>query len=231
MKPARNCCGCPRRSMSEIHLVIADNQPLSLSGLRTAMVGQSDIEVLAECASSDHLMDAVRTHSPDVLLVSTDLLEEKLDALERLVAEIDGTRVVLLTSRKDPGFLEEALRRGAKVVIQRECPIQQIPMAIRKATKGGSQVERTVARRVLKKTLHSHPVGDPETGRIEALTQREREVISLICQGFKNRKIAGTLHISEATVSHHLTSIYRKLEVDDRIALVIYAARQNIVTL
>jgi len=216
--------------MTEIQLLIADNQPLTLSGLRTAVAGQSDIEVLAECASPDRLMDAVRKHSPDVLLVSTDFFEEKLDALERLVMEIEETRVVLLTNRKDPSFLEEALRCGAKGVIQREWPIQQIPVAIRKVTNGGFWVERTVAERVLENILNGHPVENPETRKIASITQREREVITLICQGFRNKKIAGTLHISEATVSHHLTSIYRKLEVDERIALVIYSAKQSLVT-
>lgn len=217
--------------MNEIHLLIADDQPLTLSGLRTAVADQSDIEVLGECASPDRLMDAVRKHSPDVLLVSTDFFEEELDALERLVTEIDETRVVLLTNRKDPGFLEEALRRGAKGIIQREWPIQQIPIAIRKVTNGGFWIHGNVAERVLEKVLNQHSVENPEAEKIALLTQRERDVVRLICQGFKNRKIAGTLHISEATVSHHLTSIYRKLEVNDRIALVIYAAKQNLATL
>jgi len=115
-------------------------------------------------------------------------------------------------------------------VIQREWPIQQIPVAIRKVTNGGFWVERTVAERVLENILNGHPVENPETRKIASITQREREVITLICQGFRNKKIAGTLHISEATVSHHLTSIYRKLEVDDRIALVIYSAKQSLVT-
>ena len=72
---------------------------------------------------------------------------------------------------------------------------------------------------------------DPEAHKIAALTPREREVIDLICQGFRNKTISDRLHISEATVSHHLTSIYRKLEVDDRTSLVIYSAKRNLVTL
>ncbi len=223
-------CASPWRFMGDIQLVIADNQPLTLSGLRTAVADQADIEVLAECLNPDRLMDAVRKHSPDVLLVSTDFLDEKLDALERLVTEIDETRVIVLTDRKDPSFLEEALRCGAKGVIQREWPIHRIPVAIRKVTNGGFWLERSVAERVLQNILNGHPAENPEARKIAALTQREREVIGLICQGFKNKKIAGTLHISEATVSHHLTAIYRKLEVDDRISLVIYSAKQSLVT-
>lgn len=214
--------------MGDIQVVIADNQPLTLCGLRNAVADQADIQVLAECQNRDRLMDAVRKHSPDVLLVSTDLLQEELDALESLVNEMDETRVIVLTSRKDLEFLEGALRRGAKGVIQRERPIQQIPVAIRKVTNGGVWIERKVADRVLESLLSARDAEDPEDRKIAALTPREREVIDLICQGFKNKDISDSLHISGATVSHHLTSIYRKLEVDDRTSLVIYSAKRNL---
>ena len=216
--------------MSDIQVVIADNQPLALSGLRQAVADHADIQVLAECQNRDRLMDVVREHTPDVLLVSTDILEEELDLLERLVNEIDETRVIVLTSRTDLDFLEGALRCGAKGVIQRERPVQQIPIAIRKVTNGGVWIERMAAERVLESLLSTRDAVDPEERKIAALTPRERDVIELICQGLKNKIISDRLHISEATVSHHLTSIYRKLEVDDRTSLVIYSAKRNLVT-
>ncbi len=217
--------------MTDIQVVIADNQPLALSGLRNAVADHSDIQVLAECQNRDRLVDAVRKHSPDVLLVSTDILQEKLDDLERLVTEIDETRVIVLTGRKDLDFLKAALRCGAKGVIQRDWPIQQIPVAIRKVIKGGVWLERTTADRVLENLLNSRDGDNPEDRKIALLTPREREVISLLCQGMRNKSVADALHISEVTVSHHLTSIYRKLEVDDRISLVIYAAKHSLVSL
>lgn len=217
--------------MGDIQVVIADNQPLALAGLRFAVADEADMEVLAECRNSDRLVDAVRKHSPDVLLVSTDMFQEKLDALERLVTEIEETRVIVLTSRKDPDFLEGALRSGAKGVIHREWPVHQIPIAIRKVTNGGFWLDRTAVERVLHKLLDGRSGGDPEARKIALLTHREREVIGLICQGLRNKTIAGTLHISEATVSHHLTSIYGKLEVDDRTSLVIYSAKNGLVNL
>lgn len=216
--------------MNDIQVVIADNQPLALSGLRNAVADQADIQVLAECQNRDHLVDAVRKHSPDVLLVSADMLQEELDALQRLVTEMDETRVIVLTGRKDADFLEGALRCGAKGVIQREWPIQQIPVAIRKVIRGGVWLERNAAERVLENLINGRNGEDPETKKKAALTPRERDVIEHICKGCKNKAIAETLHISEATVSHHLTSIYRKLEVDDRTSLVIYAAKNSMVT-
>lgn len=215
--------------MGDIQLVIADNQPLALSGLRSAVADHADIQVLAECHSRERLMDIVRRLTPDIVLVSTDILQEELDALEQLVTEVDGTHVIVLTSRKDPDFLERALRSGAKGVIQRERPVQQIPVAIRKVIRGGVWIERTVAEKVLQNLLHTGDTKDPEAKKIALLTPREHEVVNLICQGNKNKMISETLHISEATVSHHLTSIFRKLEVEDRTSLVIYSAKNNLV--
>lgn len=216
--------------MGDIQIVLADNQPLALSGLRNAVAGQADIQIMAECQNRDKLMDAVRQHAPDVLLVSADMLQEELESLQQLITEMDETRVIVLTGRKDADFLEGALRCGAKGVIQREWPIQQIPVAIRKVIRGGVWLERQAAERVLENLINGRNGEDPEARKIGALTRRERDVIDHICKGCKNKIIAETLHISEATVSHHLTSIYRKLDVEDRTSLVIYAAKNSMVT-
>ncbi|MGB0064942.1 MAG: response regulator transcription factor, partial [Terracidiphilus sp.] len=189
---------CPPRGqvrcMAGIDVVIADNQPLSLHGMRSAVADQADIRILAECETPDLLRDAIRQHSPDVALVSAEILSEELDALERLVTEIDDTRVIVVTSRKDPGFLEAALRRGAKGVFQREWPVQQIPMAIRKVTNGGMWLEQSAAERVLEQVLAKRRVPDADEQRIASLTPREREVIDLICEGLRNKEVSERLH-------------------------------------
>jgi DNA-binding NarL/FixJ family response regulator len=216
--------------MSDIQVVIADNQPLTLSGLRSAVADHADIQVLAECKNPERLLDIVRSLSPDVLLVTAEF-EEELDVLERLVAEMQEIRVIVLTNRKDPAFLEGALRCGAKGVFQRERPVHQIPKAIRKVTNGGVWLEQSVAQQVLEDILSRDKTPDPEENKIAALTPREREVIDLVCQGMRNKEVSERLHISDATVSHHLTSIFRKLEVEDRTSLVIYAVKQHLVIL
>jgi len=214
--------------MGDIQVVLADNQPLTLSGLRSAVADHTDIQVLAECQSQERLMDAVRNHSPDVLLVSTEILQEELGTLERLVTEMESTRVIVLTSRKDPDFLEGALRSGARGIFQREWPVHQIPVAIRKVISGGVWLEQTVAEKVLAEILNRPKTADQDERKIAMLTAREREVIGLVCQGMRNKEIARQLHISSATVSHHLTSVFRKLEVEDRTSLVIYSAKHGL---
>ena len=215
--------------MGDIQVVIADHEPLTLSGLRSAVAEDEGIHVMAECQNSERLLDAVRRHSPDVLLVGADIWEEEFDKLKTIVNESEATRVIILTSRKDPGFLEDALRSGAKGVFQLEWPVQEIPRAIRKVTNGGVWLEQAAAERVLEEMLKKPKGPDPEQRKISTITQREREVIKLVCRGMKNKGIAKELRISEATVSHHLTSIFRKLEIEDRTSLVIYAAKLRLV--
>jgi len=219
-------------SMSDIQVVFADNHPLILSGLRSAVADHSDISIVAECLDRERALNAVRNHFPNVLLLSAELLQGNLDALQQLVADMQETHVILLTSRHDPEFLGEALRSGARGVFQCNKPVHFIPQAIRKVTNGGLWFERAHAEHVLDRLVsRRNETQDPEDHKIAAVTAREREVIGLICKGLKNREISERLHISEVTVSHHLTSIFRKLEVSDRISLILYSVRNRVVQL
>jgi DNA-binding NarL/FixJ family response regulator len=125
-----------------IDVVIANDQPLSLIGIRSAVSDQRDIRILRECQDPKCLVEAIRRTTPDVLLVSGELLHDECGALKQLVSLVKKTHVILVTSRKDQGFLDGALRCGAKGVIQTECPIEEIPAAIRRVTSGGVWLER-----------------------------------------------------------------------------------------
>jgi two-component system, NarL family, nitrate/nitrite response regulator NarL len=127
--------------MRDINLMIADEQPLSLVGLRSAVADQGDIRIIAECHNPQRLAQAVRSH-PDVLLVNADILHDELGALKQLVSQAKKTRVILVTSHKDRDFLDSALQCGAKGVIHTDCPVNEIPAAIRKVTGGGVWLEQ-----------------------------------------------------------------------------------------
>jgi len=131
--------------MADIDVVIADDQPLSLVGMRSAVSGQSDIRILAECQNEERLVEVVRHHPPDVLLVNTEILHDELGALKQLVARAKKTRVIVVTGHRERAFLDSALRCGARGVILTECPVEEIPSAIRKVTSGGVWLERAAA--------------------------------------------------------------------------------------
>lgn len=131
--------------MADIEVVIADDQPLSLIGMRSAVADQDDMRILAECQDPQCLIEAFRSHPPDVLLVNTEILHDEFGALKQLVEQVKKTRVIVVTNHKDRGFLDGALRCGARGVINTECPVEEIPTAIRKVTSGGVWLERAAA--------------------------------------------------------------------------------------
>lgn len=216
----------------DIQVLFADNHPLTLSGLRSAVAAQADIHVLPECVDRKLLRDCVRSQSPHVLFVSSEFLQDQLGDLKQLVLENEGTRVILLTNRNDPWFFEEALHCGASGIFERERPVEYIPMAIRKVMNGGFWFEQALAERMLGDVLHkrNHP-HKPEKRKISTLTLRERQVLDLISQSLRNKQIAERLHLSEATISRRVSSIFRKLDVEDRTSLVIYAVKKQMVSL
>lgn len=219
--------------MNVIEVVLADNQPLTLCGLRSSIADHSDIRILAECTERECLMEVVSTHAPQVLLVSTELLREEFDPLQALKEDYPHTRVLLLTARQDSAFLQHILRLGINGVFKRERPVHHIPIAIRTVNRGELWFERAVTEGMLSDLLRNgngkkdHADGEKKP----PVSAREQEVIELICQGLRNKEISERLHISEATVSHHLTSIFRKLEVEDRVSLVLHAVRHHLVAL
>jgi two-component system, NarL family, nitrate/nitrite response regulator NarL len=223
----------PTALMSSIEVILADNQPLTISGLRSALSNQDDIRILAEYTDRRRMLEAMQSQSPQVLLVSTDLLEEELDVLPELTGDGETTRVILLTGRKDADFMQEALRCGARGVFQREKPAHHVPIAIRTVIRGQLWFERALTERMLINVLRNGngKDHDPDDEKLATITAREREVIELICQGLRNKEVSSRLNISEATVSHHLTSIFHKLDVEDRVSLVIYAVRKRLVLL
>lgn len=131
--------------MAAIGVVLADDQPLSLIGMRSAIAKQRGIRILAECTSPECLAKAVRKQPPDVLLINAAILRDEFGALKTLVAQNEKTSVIVVTSHKEPEFVHGALRCGARGVIQTDCPMDQIPNAIRKVTHGGVWREKFAA--------------------------------------------------------------------------------------
>lgn len=216
--------------LRDIHVLFADNHPLTLSGLKSAVAAQSDIHVLAECVDRKRLQDSVRAQSPHVLFVSSEFLEDQLDDLFQLVSENQGTKVILLTSRDDPGFFEDALRCGASGIFERQRPVEYIPLAIRRVMSGGFWFEQELAERMLGDVLQKRDKASPGKRKIEEMTPRDRQILELVCEGMRNKQIANKLNVSETTISRHVAALSRKLEVEDRTSLVIYAIKQGLVS-
>jgi DNA-binding NarL/FixJ family response regulator len=155
------------------------------------------------------------------------------DSIPTLLTAVPGTRIVILTGVRNPEIHCRAVALGALGLVPKEKAAVDLLQAIRTVCAGEAWLAPTLVASVLRTISHSGgglPV-DREALKIATLSEREREVIALVGKGLRNKQIADQLCISETTVRHHLTAIFAKLAVADRLTLVIYAYRHGLAIL
>jgi DNA-binding NarL/FixJ family response regulator len=210
-----------------IRLVVADDHPLILNGMENLFCLEPDIQVLARCRDGEETIQAVRQHQPDVLILDIRMpKKDGLAVLQEMRKEKLPTRVVVLTADLEENAALRFLRLGVGGVILKEMAPQLLVQCVRKVHAGGQWLERHSTGRVLDKLLQ-HEAGARELAGV--LTPRELEVMRLVASGLHNETIAKELHISEGTVKVHVHSIYDKLHLDGRLALLRYAQDKRLV--
>ena len=211
--------------MKLIKILLVDDQPLFREGLRTLLSVQSDFEIVGEAGNGEEAIKLARTLQPAVVLM--DLQMPVLDgvaATRCLKTEQPDCRVIVLTTFDDDENVFDGLRAGAVGYLLKDAPSEKLCEAIRLAARGESFLQPSVAAKVVaefarltspasKTAAPSQPNTEP---LIEPLSDREREILSLISAGASNREIANTLFLAEGTVKNHVTNILGKLGVRDR---------------
>jgi DNA-binding NarL/FixJ family response regulator len=144
---------------------------------------------------------------------------------------VPDARILVLTGLRDPAAHQQAVRLGAIGVLAKERAPESLLHAVERVYAGESWLDRSTTATLLAELAgENKSKPDPDEARIASLSPREREVIDLILQGLRNKDIAKRMFISEATVRHHLTSIFEKLHVSDRLGLTIYAFKHHLVS-
>jgi DNA-binding NarL/FixJ family response regulator len=195
---------------------------------RTGMI------VVGEAENRRESLAAIAHEIPDIILLDLDLGDENgLDLLPELMAAVPDARIILLTGLRDIEVQRRAILLGAMGLVSKQKAADTVIRAIEKVYAGEVWLDRTMIASILNDRVSTSvaPEQNAEAQRIAKLTEREREVIQLIGEGIKNRQIAARLYISEATVRHHLTSVFAKLGVTDRFELVIYAFQYGLAKL
>ena len=213
-----------------IRIALVDDHLVVRSGLRLLVESRSGWSVVAEASGTDEAVSAASREQPDVILLDLDLgTDNGLDCLPRLREAAPAARVLILTGLRDTELHQQAVRLGAAGVVAKDMAADSLLKAIERVHAGETWLDRMTTATLLAELAGGKPKPkDPDAARIGTLTPREREVISLIAEGLRNKEIAARLPISEATVRHHLTSIFSKLEVSDRVGLTIYAFRHDL---
>ena len=205
-----------------IRVVIADDQELVREGFRLILESHDDITVVAEAGDGSSAVEATRAHRPDVVLM--DIRMPGLDgiaATREIQRQLPNTHVVMLTTFGDDRSLYEALKAGADGFLLKSGPRGQLPEAVRAVTTGASLLSPELTRRLIESFVERPPTPDGTPERLAELTERELEVLRLVCRGLSNAEIARELFLTEATVKSHVGRILLKMAVRDRVQAVI----------
>lgn len=216
-----------------IRVMLIDDHKTMLWGLQRLIEGEnSRMEVVGTAGNCDEALAQIATLAPDVILLDLDLGGKcSLDILPALLAN-GVSRALILTASRDQATLDLAVVRGARGVVHKEAPAEQVLKAIEKVHQGELWLDREVLGRVFGEFMNPAAARkpDPETEKAAALTAKERKIVDTVVtgSGALNKALAQRLFISEHTLRNHLTSIYQKLGVSNRLELYVYAVKHQI---
>jgi DNA-binding NarL/FixJ family response regulator len=219
---------------SPIRVLLVDDQPLLRAGFRMILDGEPDITVVGECSDGEAAVADTRPLQPDVVVM--DIRMPRLDGVQATRA-ITGEarestpRVLVLTTFDLDEYIVEAMRAGASGFLLKDAPADDLVAAIRTVARGDAVVAPSVTRRLLDMFAQHVPSADEdEAGRaLGLLTDREKEVLTLVARGLSNAEIAAELVVSETTVKTHVGNVLTKLGVRDRVQAAVYAYESGLV--
>jgi two-component system, NarL family, nitrate/nitrite response regulator NarL len=215
-----------------IRLLIVDEHALVRAGLRLLLDSQPGLTVVGEAADRRDALAAAIRKRPDIILLDLgDAID--VDCLPELLTAVPKAQVLVLTGRRHPETHRRAVRLGAMGLVYKEEAAEVLFQAIATLSMGEAWLDPSLIAGVLAELtrMPGDESIDPEAAKIATLSTREREIIALLGHGLKNRQIGQRLCITAATVHHHLTSIFAKLGVGDRLELMIYAFRHELARL
>ena len=216
-------------SQEAIRVLIVDDHKLVRTGLCMLIETQPEMKVVGSAGNHAEALALAAGNKPNLILLDIDLGGENgLDLLPELRETAPGARVLILTGLKDLEIQRRAARLGAAGLVLKEHAAEVLLKAIKKVHEGEIWLDRSMMGALLNEMTQADRRTGPDESNIASLTPREREVITLIAEGLKNKQIGERLFISETTVTHHLSSIFSKLSVSDRLELVIYAFGHNL---
>jgi DNA-binding NarL/FixJ family response regulator len=205
-----------------VRVLVVDDQSMVRAGFRMLLAGEADIEVVAEASNGLEAVDKAARFHPTVVLMDIRMPElDGLEATRRILAADNGARILVLTTFDLDEYVYEALSAGASGFVLKDDPPEQLLAAIRTVAAGDALLSPTVTKRVIRQFMRI-PRGSPPKA-LEELSERERDVFRLIARGLSNAEIGNELYISETTVKTHVTHILQKLDLRDRVQVVVLA--------
>ncbi|MCL4401992.1 MAG: response regulator transcription factor [Acidobacteria bacterium] len=222
----------PSPERTKIRIVVADDHPIFRDGLCRLLALEEDFEVVAQAQDGKQVLEVLQQFDPDILLL--DLKMPGLDGLatlQRLQASKHKTKVIVLTASEDKNEFIQAMKFGTSGIVLKQTATELLIKSIRKVYAGEIWLDSHTTAAVMRQFASEEPTPPvlPQRERERPpLSQREREIVALVAQGFKNKEMAEKMFISEQTVKNHLHNIFDKLGVSDRLELALYAIHHNL---
>ncbi|HBR02326.1 MAG TPA: DNA-binding response regulator [Ruminiclostridium sp.] len=212
--------------MDIIKVVIAEDHSMIREGLKQLLELESDIRVVAGFSDGQTTVDQYLDFKPDVVLMDINMpVLNGLEALEKVKALDHSAKVVMLTFHQDREYLLKALELGALGYILKDADSKVLIDAVRSVYIGQTYIQPSMANELVNEYKRIKSGSDDPRN---LLTERELEVLKLLSKGMLNKEIANDLFISEKTVKNHISSIFRKLDVQDRTQAAVYAIKNKI---
>lgn len=215
--------------MAKIKVLVADDHAIVREGVKMILAKESDIEVVGEASDGQQALELVEQMQPAVVVMDISMPGMGgIEATQLVKERHPGVNVLALTMHEDESYVFKLLRAGASGYVLKRAAAQDLVQAVRAAARGEAFLYPSVARNVIQDYLKRVEAGE-ERARYDGMTEREKEILTLIAQGLSNKQIADRLYISIKTVQTHRAHILEKLGLHDRSELVRYAIRKGLI--
>ena len=210
--------------MGHIRIVLADDHPIVLAGIRALLNADPELELVGEATNGGEALPLIRSVAPDVAVVDVSMPGlNGLELTERVTGACPGTKVLVLTVHEDAAYVQPMLKAGAKGYLLKRSAAEDLLRAVHAVAAGGVYLDPSVAGHALSDgTAIAVGTGSAETG--EALSPRETETLRLIAQGFSNKEIARRIDVSVKSVETYKARAAEKLGLRTRAEIIRYAA-------
>ena len=215
---------------TKIRILIGDQRPIVRAGLRKLLSKEGGFQIVGEAEDGPQLLKRARSLKPAVLLMEGLLaggVETEFDVLQELQRKQKNLRIIALTSTEREDELMRSVRRSLAAILPKRTSFSVLAECIRRVASGESWPDAPVAVMAGSSAMRLFSSTSPSLDS-SPLSEREKQVVELISQGFKNKEIAERMFISEQTVKNHLHNIFDKLGVSDRLELALYAIHKNL---
>jgi len=213
-----------------VRIVLADDQPLVRAGLRVLVADHPDLTIVGEAGTGAEAVRLARDTAPDVVVMDIRMPDmDGIEATRQITAAARPAHVLMLTTFDDDEYVYGSLRAGASGFLVKDMALDDILAAIRVVAAGDALIAPSVTRRLIEE-FTARPARSRPTRLAGTITDREREVLTLVGRGLSNSEIADHLFISTATAKAHIARLLTKLTARDRVHLVIIAYESGLIT-